>query len=183
MKTWTNVKEDRAAGFTQCWFMLHLTCCRLQDAGLKLFCQLEQEPEFEPRGHICYSSLYLFMAQRAKHSSTLWQYKNKWGKDALLKEFTFLGVTDPWQLPAFKNILQLLIHYHCTLKKRKWAHLMHISLSFLESRLKPLWMGVPGQLLETTRNPLCWTKGKRLFIPACFRHLLGLLVSSLSAEA
>lgn len=106
-------------------FVLHVTCCGLQDAGLKLFCRLEQEPEFEPRGHICYSSLYLFMAQPAKHSSILWQYKNKWGKDALLKEFTFLGVTDPWQLPAFKNILQLLLHCHHALKKKMSASYAH----------------------------------------------------------
>lgn len=62
---WKMNQGRRGQSFTQScfrkWYHVALTCCQFQDAGLKLLCRLEQEPDFEPRGHICYSSLYLFI--------------------------------------------------------------------------------------------------------------------------
>lgn len=87
MKKWCRVTGETAASSTWVYnVMLHFTYYQLQEAGLILLCWQENELEFEPWGHISLSIiLFIRGLLCAKHSSTLWQYKNKWGMD---------GVTD-----------------------------------------------------------------------------------------
>lgn len=107
-------------------FESHLTCCQFQDTGLTL----QHEPEFHYPS--LYSSIASYMLGVDDTGNT--KINEAW-----------MEIPTPGRSLLLKS-LHCFLHCHRTLKNMSASN-THL-VSFPESRLKLLWMGVTGKLFR-----------------------------------